>query len=84
MATAMKRQTRRMPRREAGDAAAHRHRLGGMPDHEVVQLSLEGDARAFAEIVTRYDQRLLNFVYRTIGDRERAQDLVQELSLIHI
>jgi len=49
-----------------------------MGDSEVVQASLDGDQRAFGEIVRRYDQRLLNFVYRTIGDRERAQDLVQE------
>lgn len=26
----------------------------------------------------RYQTRLLNFVYRSIGDRERAEDLVQE------
>jgi RNA polymerase sigma-70 factor (ECF subfamily) len=29
--------------------------------------------------VERYQKRLLNFVYRTIGDRERAEDLVQEV-----
>jgi RNA polymerase sigma-70 factor (ECF subfamily) len=63
---------------EGGEAAEHRRLLGGMSDSEVVQRSLEGDHRAFAEIVARYDLRLLNFVYRTIGDRERAQDLVQE------
>ena len=37
------------------------------------------DAKPIGELVRRYDQRLLNFVYRTIGDRERAQDLVQDL-----
>ena len=63
---------------ERGEAAEHRRALGELSDSEVVQRSLEGDLRAFAEIVTRYDLRLLNFVYRTIGDRERAQDLVQE------
>ena len=39
---------------------------------------LEGEQRAFGILVDRYDNRLVNFVYRTIGDRERAQDLVQE------
>lgn len=63
---------------ELGEAAEHRRALGELNDSEVVQRSLEGDHRAFSEIVTRYDLRLLNFVYRTIGDRERAQDLVQE------
>ncbi len=78
MARVMRKQISRAPRREAGGAAEHRLMLGELPDHEVVQRSLDGDSRAFGEIVARYDQRLLNFVYRTIGDRERAQDLVQE------
>ena len=65
-------------RRPAGEASEHRQRLRELGDNDVVQASLEGDARAFGELVSRYDQRLLNFVYRTIGDRERAQDLVQE------
>ena len=59
-------------------ARQHRLKLGEMTDSEVVQASLDGDPRAFGELVRRYDQRLLNFVYRTIGDRERGQDLVQE------
>ena len=61
-----------------GEARAHRLHLGELSDAEVVQASLDGDSRAFGELVHRYDQRLLNFVYRTIGDRERAQDLIQE------
>ena len=61
-----------------GEARAHRRHLGELSDPEVVQASLDGDTRAFGELVHRYDQRLLNFVYRTIGDRERAQDLIQE------
>ncbi|MGD8728076.1 MAG: sigma factor, partial [Gemmatimonadota bacterium] len=61
-----------------GEARAHRLHLGELSDSEVVQASLDGDTRAFGELVRRYDQRLLNFVYRTIGDRERAQDLIQE------
>lgn len=61
-----------------GHARAHRLRLGELSDSDVVQASLDGDLRAFGELVKRYDQRLLNFVYRTIGDRERGQDLVQE------
>jgi RNA polymerase sigma-70 factor (ECF subfamily) len=51
----------------------------GLEDAGVVQAFLDGDARAFTELVVRYQSRLLNFVYRTIGDRERAEDLVQEV-----
>lgn len=55
-----------------------RKELSQLNDSEVVQRFLDGDERAFGELVDRYDQRLLNFVYRTVGDRERGQDLVQE------
>jgi RNA polymerase sigma-70 factor (ECF subfamily) len=48
-------------------------------DSAVVAAYLSGDHRAFDELVERYQKRLLNFVYRTIGDRERGEDLVQEV-----
>jgi RNA polymerase sigma-70 factor (ECF subfamily) len=44
----------------------------------LIKSHLEGDPRAFSQLVARYQGRLLNFVYRMIGDRERAEDLVQE------
>lgn len=53
-------------------------RLKGLDDSAVVAAFLEGEKRAFNELVERYQTRLLNFVYRTTGDRERAEDLVQE------
>jgi RNA polymerase sigma-70 factor (ECF subfamily) len=51
---------------------------GGLDDSAVVRECLKGEGRAFTELVLRYQTRLLNFVYRSIGDRERAEDLVQE------
>jgi RNA polymerase sigma-70 factor (ECF subfamily) len=56
-----------------------RERLQALDDSALVNAFLEGEERAFQEIVSRYQTRLLNFVYRTIGDRERAEDLVQEV-----
>ena len=56
-----------------------RERLRSMDDAEVVAAFLEGEERAFEELVDRYQGRLLNFVVRTIGDRDRAEDLVQEV-----
>ena len=47
----------------------------------LIEAHLAGDPRAFARIVERYQVRLLNFVMRMIGDRERAEDLVQEAFL---
>ncbi len=55
-----------------------REALKKLDDSAVVKRFLEGEQRAFGILVDRYDNRLVNFVYRTVGDRERAQDLVQE------
>jgi RNA polymerase sigma-70 factor, ECF subfamily len=56
-----------------------RERLRESDDSEVVTAFLGGEDRAFTELVERYQTRLLNFIYRTIGDRDRAEDLVQEV-----
>src|SRR5882757_9028935 len=56
-----------------------REQLKAMDDAAVVTSFLEGEERAFQELVERYQTRLLNFIYRTIGDREKAEDLVQEV-----
>ena len=59
--------------------AAVREQLRTIDDGAVVSAFLMGEERAFQELVDRYQTRLLNFIYRTIGDRERAEDLVQEV-----
>jgi RNA polymerase sigma-70 factor (ECF subfamily) len=56
-----------------------RGQLRAADDTAVVSAFLSGEQRAFEELVERYQTRLLNFVYRTIGDRDRAEDLVQEV-----
>lgn len=63
---------------EFSPAKKNRDELSALNDSEVVQWFLDGEERAFGELVDRYDTRLVNFVYRTVGDREKAQDLVQE------
>jgi RNA polymerase sigma-70 factor (ECF subfamily) len=50
-----------------------REQLKGMDDADVVASFLDGEERAFQELVERYQTRLLNFIYRTIGDREKAR-----------
>jgi RNA polymerase sigma-70 factor (ECF subfamily) len=56
--------------------------LAAQPEVNVhIEAHLRGDPQAFGLIVARYQVRLLNFVYRMIGDRERAEDLVQETFL---
>lgn len=56
-----------------------REQLRRLDDADVVAAFLQGEERAFQELVERYQTRLLNFIYRTVGDRERAEDLVQEV-----
>src|ERR1044071_6961108 len=59
-------------------AVSVREQLRQADDSAVVTAFLAGEERAFTELVERYQTRLLNFIYRTIGDRDRAEDLVQE------
>jgi RNA polymerase sigma-70 factor (ECF subfamily) len=59
-------------------AAPSRAELNDLPDNVLVQAYLAGEMRAFEVLVNRYQVRLLNFVYRIVGDRERSEDLVQE------
>lgn len=63
----------------AGTAALTKSaELALLDDSALAQAFLDGEHRAFTELVNRYHVRLLNFIYRTIGDRDRAEDLVQE------
>jgi len=55
-----------------------RAHLRELDDSSLVRRYLDGERFAFQELVERYQERLLNFIYRTIGDRDRAEDLVQE------
>lgn len=71
MIEVMTRETERAPRSEP-------RALTELSDSELVAEFLSGEKRAFGELVGRYHVRLLNFIYRTIGDRDRAEDLVQE------
>jgi RNA polymerase sigma-70 factor (ECF subfamily) len=50
-----------------------------LDDASLVAEYLGGQPRAFDALVDRYQTRLLNFIYRTVGDRERSEDLVQEV-----
>ena len=55
------------------------HELRELDDGHVAQRHLEGDPQAFGALVDRYQTRLLKFINRTIGDRARAEDLVQDV-----
>ena len=67
------------PAETSSPRATERRLLHAQDDSAVVAAHLGGEPQAFDELVERYQRRLLNFVYRTIGDRERGEDLVQEV-----
>jgi RNA polymerase sigma-70 factor, ECF subfamily len=50
-----------------------------LTDSELVERYLAGEERRFRELVERYEDRMVNFIQRSIGDRDRAQDLAQEV-----
>lgn len=47
-------------------------------DEELMMRCRNGDMSAFELLVMRYKDPILNFIYRSIGDYHRAQDLTQE------
>jgi RNA polymerase sigma factor (sigma-70 family) len=47
-------------------------------DDDLFDRAAEGDERAFANLVRRYQERLFNTVYRLLGNEADAQDVVQE------
>ncbi|MCK5941171.1 MAG: sigma-70 family RNA polymerase sigma factor [Planctomycetes bacterium] len=61
----MKNRSRKQPPHEVGNDLLARYR--------------DGDAQAFRELVDRYRDRMLQFFFRLCWDRDRAEDLTQEL-----
>src|SRR5882724_3828215 len=70
---------KRISQAVATPRALERQALHELDDGRLVREHLSGDPQAFGTVVDRYQTRLLNFIYRTVGDRERAEDLVQEV-----
>ena len=50
-------------------------------DEELMVRCRNGDMSAFELLVSRYKDAILNFIYRSIGDYHRAEDLSQETFL---
>jgi len=44
----------------------------------LINQALDGDQKAFSEIVNQYQEKIFNFVYRTVKVRELAEDITQE------
>lgn len=50
-------------------------------DEELIARFQEGDNYAFDLLVKRYKDPLLNFIYRFVGEKNEAEDIVQETFL---
>jgi len=49
-----------------------------LPDETLVEIFNRGTREAFVELVQRYQGRIVNFIYRALGDFERSEELAQE------
>src|SRR3954471_802935 len=47
-------------------------------DHALIESTRSGDETAFAEIMSRYRNPIVNYLYRFLNDYEEAVDLAQE------
>jgi len=50
-----------------------------MTDEQLVRTVLDGDRERFAEIVERYQTRLVNYLFRLVRNLDDAHDLAQEV-----
>ncbi|MFZ1323285.1 MAG: sigma-70 family RNA polymerase sigma factor [Ignavibacteria bacterium] len=52
-----------------------------LTDEELILLFQNEDVKAFNELVNRYKDRLVNFIFRYTGSREDSEDLAQDTFL---
>ena len=50
-------------------------------DEELILRFQKGDEQSYIELVSRYRDRLINFIYRFVNDTESAEDIVQDALL---
>lgn len=48
-------------------------------NEKLIKRALEGEKEAFEMIIRKYQQSLLNYISRMVGERELAIDLTQDI-----
>ena len=56
-------------------------KLNNITDEQLIAKFQQGDVQAYDVLVRRYKDQLLNFIYRFVGNRSDAEDIVQETLL---
>jgi RNA polymerase sigma-70 factor (ECF subfamily) len=56
-------------------------RDNALSDEELMGRVARGDRQAFASLVQRHQQHILNLIHRSLGDRAQAEDVAQEVFL---
>ncbi len=57
------------------------HTSNKIEDAELITLAQNGDKKALAELVTKYEQTVYNFSFKICRDREKAENAMQETFL---
>ena len=52
-----------------------------LTDKDLVERTIQGDPNAFNLLVSRWEKRLFNYIYRLVGNRDDALDICQETFL---
>jgi len=52
-----------------------------LSDEALMARIARSDAQAFEILLQRHQRRILNLIYRSIGDRMQAEDMAQEVFL---
>ena len=52
--------------------------LKELPDHLLVKQYIAGDSKSFEVLIERYKNRLYSYIYYTVKDRHKAEDIFQE------
>jgi RNA polymerase sigma-70 factor, ECF subfamily len=60
------------------EVARSRVAESNVSDHALIEATKQGDESAYAEIVHRYRNPIVNYLYRFLNDYEEAIDLAQE------
>ena len=52
-----------------------------MQEQEIIELAKQGDRKAMADLVKKYEQTVYNFAFKICRDRDRAENTMQETFL---